>query len=410
MKVALLYAIVFGAISVAASTSQHLAGEHFVQHGSGHRPKTSSTKENSSAKKKGPTHHHHHDKHDHKKASKPAHAQHLLKREPPASAVAEVGENLAGVFKSFASAGERAGGERAANGLAGAGHYSPAGTYGHYPPPHAYAHPNAYAPDTATTAHLERFGRKLDKLKDGQKANTEQIDLMQKLQAKQLEGAQGSAAAAPVVKRGPGIGKLLMMGAGGVLLGYGATKFFDTKPSDSQTGYSKGDTAAIQGAGGAAPGQAPVDGAPGGGQGGQGSDPGFDGPYQIQGSNLVYVIDRQNTVHVLDPAQQYREVPPPPGWSPPGSAGGGRADGGGRAAGGAAAGGGARGAGSGASAGNGADSDPGFDGPYQIQGSNLVYVIDRQNTVHVLDPAQQYRGGAATSWLVSAWFCWWWWC
>ncbi|CDW98705.1 hypothetical protein [Sporisorium scitamineum] len=311
MKVALLCAIVFGALSVAASSSQYVADEHFVQRSHGSAKANSGTKNEKPASKHQP-------KHQRDLTSQAGHAEHLFKR-VDGPAFLEIGDNLASVLK------KSSGGETVINHYSGAdaaashfrGGPPPPYYHSHYPPPY-------HGGDPATASKLEGINSKLDHLHRGQQMNAQQIELMQELQAKEMEKAgAASAAAAAKPKRGYGKGAMALMLAGGALGGWGLTKVFDTKPADSTTGYNPGDMAAMQAAGGAAPGTAPVDGAPQPSAGGQAdqANPFKEGPYKIPGTGLVWVVDQQNQVHVVDPVRQV-EVSPPPGWNPYGSSGG----------------------------------------------------------------------------------------
>lgn len=370
MKVALLCAIVFGAISAAASLSQHIPDEHFV------RQTTQRGSSASSEAKRGDKVNHaqskrDHADHAHQRTSALKDKVHLMKRVEGASILEGAVDALRG-----ARGDAQKGGDTVINHYHsttdGATAHLPGGppTAHPYPAPHYQAPPPYSQPayDPAMAARFDKIDKKLGKLKDAHKDNSQQIRIMEELQAKQMEAASaeragaGAAAAAPnLKKKGFGKGALALTLAGGAAAGYGLTRMFDTKPSDSTTGYNQQDMSALQGAGGAAPGTAPgtapVDGYPpgsdpaqgaypqggtaqgpaaypqGGAAQGAGSAGGADnqiatGPFRIPNSDLVWVTDTRNQVHVLKMTQQGMvEVSPPPGWQPPSAPSGGVAPG-----------------------------------------------------------------------------------
>lgn len=301
MKVALLSALVFGAITVAASSSPILAEEHYVQHAGHHRAHHS---KDDAKSKKGSGKKHHEAKHEH-----------LVKRVEGGAQVLEIGDNLARVLRGGEGEAKKFGENFAGHHgspppYSVAGFHNPGGTA-------AFVHP--YPPtDPATAAHLEKINKKLAKLKDTGKANAQQIELMQELQAKQMQAAN-PAAESKLVKKG--FGKAALIGTGVVAAGagYGLTKFFDTKPADSTTGYSQAEMQALQQAGGAAPGTAPVDGgaamgaAGGAGAAAGGAAGGLQGPYKDPATGAIYVIDAQGKTHFVD--RQGNEIAPPAGFN-----------------------------------------------------------------------------------------------
>lgn len=335
MKVALLCAIVFGAISVAASSSHYVADEQFIQRGVPHRSSAASK-----AKRDA-------------NGSKVGKKEHLLKPRDETSVVRLGVDALKGALGDGAKGGETIINHYHASPNAAAAHMPGGAPMSH--PPAPYYPPPAYGHDPGMAARFDKLDQKLGKLKEGHKANAQQIQIMQELQAKQMQiahaeasGAQAAAAVpAAAKKRGMSKTKMALLGGGGLAAGYGLTKVFDTKPSDSTTAYNQQDMAALQAAGGAAPGSTPVDGYPQGAdpsqgampQGAAGQDPSAggagggsaqiaDGPYRIPGSDLVWVTDRQGQYHVLKYTPQGMvEVNPPAGWQPPSAAGSGAAPG-----------------------------------------------------------------------------------
>lgn len=324
MKVAILCAFVFGVISVAASSSQTLSDEHHLRP-SDRRGSTASAQRR--------------DQENVKKTRFKHHLDALLAKRGESGAVAEIGENLAGVLKGAVGGkgSEAAAGHITSFSDAAAhvphripeAHPYPAPSFepprytSHYPAPPPYGH------DTTLNAKVDKIGSKLKNLKQTQAEHQKQIMLMEELQAKQMMQADHMAAAAAppgkLAKKGWGTGALALGVGGGLAAGYGLTKMFDTKPSDSTTGYNQEDLDALKGAGGAAPGTAPVDGAPQGQgvAGGSAADNDIaDGPYRIPNSNLIWLTDREGQTHVLDPSQNMAEVAPPQGWQPSGQNGG----------------------------------------------------------------------------------------
>ena len=351
MKVALLSAIVFGAISAAAASSQALVEQHHVQHGA-HPRSHASAKANGRAKTENASAKHHRVKHSHKKlhVDEPPPAGHftsLHKRQE--KQVLELGDSFANALKGALGDG-RKGGDTIINhygsGATGAGAHMPGGAYSHMPGASAYMHPYGAAlhpppTDPSMVARLEKIEKHIGKLKDAHKLNSQQIQMMEELQARQMASRANAEQAATLAgqtnkKRGPSKTAMVLGGAGLFGAGWGLTKLLDTKPSDSTTGYSQQDLAAVQGAGGAAPGDAPVAGYPqGAAQAAPSSTQGSSqddiavGPYPIPGTSLVWIADRQNKVHVYDQAQNFAEVNPPAGWQPTIPSGGGAASAGG---------------------------------------------------------------------------------
>ncbi|GAC96272.1 hypothetical protein PHSY_003852 [Pseudozyma hubeiensis SY62] len=436
MKVALLCAIVFGAISAAASLSQHVPDEHFVQQTAQRRPNASSQakrgdKTNNGHPEDGDTNH------GHQKISALNGKVHLSKRVEGASILEGAVDALRG-----ARGDAQKGGDTVINHYHsttdGATAHLPGGppTAHPYPAPHYQAPPPYSQPvyDPGMAARFDKIDKKLGKLKDAHKDNSQQIRIMEELQAKQMEAASaeragaGAAAAAPnLKKKGFGKGALALTLAGGAAAGYGLTRMFDTKPSDSTTGYYQQDMAALQGAGGAAPGTAPVDGYPPGSDPSQGAYPqggtaqgpaaypqggaaqtagaagGADnqiatGPFRIPNSDLVWVTDTRNQVHVLKMTQQGMvEVNPPPGWQPPSASGGGAAPGADSSVASSPASGGSavaaqQGAGAGAAGAGGADAGASGAIASGVSGADQASFAQAQN---VADEAGQNPGSAA---------------
>ncbi|EST07658.1 hypothetical protein PSEUBRA_002751 [Kalmanozyma brasiliensis GHG001] len=351
MKVALLCAIVFGAISVAASASQAVVDDDALRWSKHQRFGATEQKRSQKNDKKIRF------KHDLAvpgRSRYPPFTAALIKR-GESGAVAEIGENLASLLKGTANGGEK--GTEAIG-----SHYastSNANVRPHIPEAHPYPRPafepprysnpfEAHEPprysapypapsparDPALTEKLDKISDKLKKLKKNQVDHQQQIMMMEELQAKQMMaehaagGAAGAAAAGKSAKRGWGTGAMALAVGGGLAGGYGLTKLFDTKPSDSTTAYNAQDQAALQANGGAAQGSMPVDGAPqgqaaAGGAGAAADSDIAEGPYRVPNSNLVWLVDKEGQTHVLDPAQNYAEVPPPKGWQPPAQGGGG---------------------------------------------------------------------------------------
>ncbi|KAJ1028622.1 hypothetical protein NDA16_001788 [Ustilago loliicola] len=414
MKVALLSAIVFGAISAAASSSQALADDHYIrQSAHAYHRSHSSDKEKSGTKSKF--------------TPSERHSGPLVKRLEEGTF--EIGKNAADFLKSAVEGGKKSGdtiinhyGASTSASENAAGHMrGGAGNPHTYPPPYspprAYPYPAPHAGfDPAASEKLERISTRIDKLKNAQKLNSQQIGLIQEMEARKMmmEGASPSgqgAAAAQQTKHGFGAGTLALAAGVGVGGGWLGSKIFDTKPATPDTAYSPEDLAALQGAGGAAPGTVPVDGtasgpppqggqgqSQGGGDGGQGQSQGGGdggqsqilGPYFDQATGTRYVVDGKGYFHFL--GLNNKEIDPPPGWSATGPLSSGTGGAGPAAVGGAGSAGG-NGAGSAQAAGNGAAGAPQDSAVFPSQaggdqsGSKVKPIWDPQNQMfYVIGP------------------------
>ncbi|KAJ1593313.1 hypothetical protein NDA11_007198 [Ustilago hordei] len=434
MKVALLSAIVFGAISAAASSSHVLADEYYLQNfAHAHYPSYSSAKKSTKKSKdfKSEYQHSEYQSEHHSKHHISKTAPLLLKRVNAGNTL-EIGEGAANVIKSALEGGKKSGdtiinhyGTSTSESLGGHFHpgsggnpqaYSP---YAHPPyahPPYAHPYPPPQAAggtDALLHAKVDKIGRKFTKLKGAQIENTKQIQIIQEMQARtmmeeQAGGARGATAAkgdpeAQQKKRSFGKGSMFLTAAGGLTAGVIGTKMLDSKPAVPDTAYSPQDMAAIQQASAGTPGGATIDGPTaqggqgqgesqgGGGGGSGGGQPEFLGPYFDQATQTRYIIDGEGYYHFLGSGNH--EIRPPPGWSKNGpvrddGSGGAETDDGsngqqeaaGGAAGGGAAGGGAAGGGAaGGGVARGADSGPAAGFPQtSANGADVAPQRDRQ--------------------------------
>ncbi len=254
MKVALLSAIVFGAISVAATTSGAIDPNYEVQQ---HRRARSN---NAGAKKES-----------HQKRDTAAHpgvpSEHVLSRRGETSGMLGLAEGAADLLRGGRGDAQKAGDTIVHNHLTPPPAYHPPPAYGAA----AYGHAQGAA-DPMLAQKLEKIDKHINKIKQSNAHTAEQVAVMQEIQAKQImsaKEAQAAAAQGAGKKRGIGKGWLFGAAAGGIGLGYVGTKMFDTKPADTTTGYSPEEMQALQAAGGAAPGTIPVDGSAGSGRRGR---------------------------------------------------------------------------------------------------------------------------------------------